>query len=79
MSDDVNHPTHYACYDPETIDLIEQRASSADLPAVELGNWWQVLKYIDRWPHKDQELKDLKKARWYLDRLISHVEERCNA
>ena len=31
-------------------------------------------KYLWRWPYKNG-LEDLKKARWYLDRLISEVEK----
>lgn len=36
-----------------------------------LGN---VLKYIVRAPHKGSEIRDLKKARWYLDRWIAVLE-----
>ena len=34
----------------------------------------QILKYLWRWPLKERPLQDLKKARWYLDKLINDVE-----
>ena len=34
----------------------------------------QVIKYITRERHKNG-LEDLKKARWYLDRLIKKLEK----
>jgi len=36
---------------------------------------WQVVKYIWRHPFKNKPLEDLKKAQFYLNRLISHYEE----
>ena len=38
----------------------------------------QVFKYLWRWPLKERPLQDLKKARWYLDRLIEDVEKQDN-
>lgn len=37
-----------------------------------LGN---VIKYVLRSKYKGKELEDLKKARWYLDRLINVIEK----
>jgi hypothetical protein len=37
-----------------------------------LGN---VLKYISRAGRKENEIEDLKKARWYLDRYIKKLED----
>lgn len=71
--DMVNNPAHYQSDSGlEVIDVIE--AFTADLKgyeAVETGN---VLKYMCRWKKKNG-LEDLKKARWYLDRLIENVEK----
>ena len=36
-----------------------------------LGN---VVKYVARAKHKGDELTDLRKARWYLDRYIGRIE-----
>ena len=60
--DPVNHPSHYCDGGIETIDFIEAKG----LP-YHLGN---AVKYISRAGKKDDELEDLKKARWYLDRFI---------
>lgn len=64
---DVEHPSHYTQSDIEPIDAIE----AWNLP-FHLGN---VIKYIARHEHKGNSIKDLKKARWYLDRYISLVDE----
>ena len=37
---------------------------------------WQVVKYVWRHPFKGNALQDLKKARWYLDRLILAEEQK---
>jgi hypothetical protein len=33
-----------------------------------------VLKYLWRFEHKGNALQDLRKARWYLDRLIDEFD-----
>ena len=66
----VNHPPHYTTGGIETIDFI--RAKQLDYC---LGN---VVKYITRAPHKGNEVQDLKKARWYLDRAISERTDNLN-
>lgn len=68
----VNHPTHYQSETGlEAIDVIE--AFTFDLCGVEAVCTGNALKYLCRWKKKDG-LKDLKKARWYLNHLIEHVE-----
>lgn len=62
MSDMINHPLHYTFSKYEVIDVIEEWKLD-----YHLGN---VVKYIARSKHKGNELEDLKKARWYLDRKI---------
>ena len=69
----VDHPAHYKSETGlEAIDVIE--AFTFDLKGTEAVCTGNVLKYICRWPHKNG-LQDLKKARWYLDRLINHIEK----
>lgn len=63
--DNVNHPSHYKAGGIETIDFIEAK----DL-GYHLGN---VIKYITRAKHKGNEVEDLKKAQWYLNRAISKL------
>lgn len=68
----VNHPQHYMSENGlETIDVIE--AFTSDLQGIEAVCTGNVFKYICRWKHKNG-LQDLKKAEWYLNRLINHVE-----
>lgn len=63
--DKVNHPEHYTYGKIEVIDVIE--AFNLDYKE---GN---IIKYILRHKHKNG-LEDLKKARWYLDRIIENCE-----
>ena len=60
-------PSHYGCGDDviECIDYIESHA----LDFLE-GN---VIKYVTRYQEKNG-LEDLKKAQWYLERLIKRTE-----
>ena len=60
--DMVNEPPHYTDGGMDVIDFIE--AKKLDY---HLGN---VVKYISRAGKKDNELQDLSKAQWYLNRAI---------
>lgn len=63
----VNHPEHYGGDNTyEAIKVIE--AWNLDFC---LGN---VVKYISRAGKKDDTIQDLKKAKWYLERRISQLE-----
>ena len=62
----VNHPKHYN-KGIEVIDFIE--SWQMDFNA---GN---AIKYITRYRYKDQPLEDLKKAKWYIERLIQNLEK----
>lgn len=64
----VNHPKHYNKGKIEVIEAIEDW----DLNFSE-GN---VVKYVARHRFKGEPLEDLKKARWYLERLISNLESK---
>lgn len=70
MSDIVNKPAHYQGR-IECIDAIE--AATADLSGIQAVCVANVLKYVWRWKRKNG-LEDLRKCRWYLDRLIASVE-----
>lgn len=67
-SDSVNHPEYYNTGEIEVIDAIEDWKLG-----FHLGN---VVKYIARSGHKGDELEDLRKARWYLDRYITKAQEK---
>ena len=65
--DNVNHPSHYTSGKVECIDGIE--AAIAGLDATEAFLTGCAIKYLWRWKRKGG-VTDLKKSRWYLDRLI---------
>lgn len=73
MSDNVNHPAHYNVGGYEVLDIIQAFVSDSgmsEMDAYETGN---VIKYILRWPRKNG-IEDLKKARYYLNHMISRIE-----
>ena len=65
--DNVNHPKHYEIHDIETIDYldglkgIDWKAKSA-------------IQYLSRYPHKGTPIEDLKKAKFYINRLITQLK-----
>ena len=71
--DDVNSPSHYTNGSQEAIVTIEEAIEEA--PSMKAGFLHgQVLKYLLRVWLKDNPLQDLKKAQWYLTRLIDSLE-----
>lgn len=68
---DAINPTHYTDNGIECIEYMKERLSSEAFLGYLNGN---VIKYTHRWQDKNG-LEDLRKARWYLDRLI---QEQCN-
>lgn len=75
-TDNVNHPQHYMSNNGiETIDAID--AFTEGLTGYEAVYTGNVLKYICRWKKKNG-LEDLRKAAWYLNRLIKKLEAKQN-
>ena len=66
LSEKVNHPAHYNQGKIEVIDAIEDW--KLDFHA---GN---VVKYVARSASGGNMLQDLKKAQWYIERLIKNLE-----
>lgn len=64
----VNHPKHYNSGKIEVIDVIEDWNLGFNL-----GN---VIKYIGRCEHKGDKLKDLEKAKWYIEREMKNVTKK---
>jgi hypothetical protein len=64
--DNVNKPAHYRVGEVEAIDYIAQQLGTGVKDYL-LGN---VHKYLHRHRFKGQALEDLKKAEWYLQRLL---------
>ena len=76
--DPVNHPSHYTDGNIEVITYIEDKGL---IEGFCKGN---AIKYISRAGKKEsaalqideKEIQDIKKARWYLDYLISYYERK---
>ena len=74
--DMVAHPPHYQSKKGlEVIDVVE--AFTDDLKGIEATDTGNIIKYICRWKHKNG-IEDLKKAKWYIDHLINHVQKETN-
>jgi hypothetical protein len=71
QSDAVNHPPHYNQSGIECIDAI-MAATGLD-EGFEYYLQGNIMKYVWRYRYKNG-VEDLKKARWYMDKLIE-IEE----
>lgn len=71
MTDNVNHPSHYTQGGVECIDAIT--AATVNKTGIEAVCTANVIKYLWRYEAKNG-LEDVKKAQWYLNRLIAELE-----
>lgn len=62
----VNHPSHYNFTKMETLDIIDNFSTHEEYVGFLKGN---VIKYLHRYSHKNG-VEDLRKASWYLNKLI---------
>ena len=69
----VHSPPHYKKTEVETIDLIKNSMEPKHFQGYLQGN---VMKYVWRHEYKGKMLDDLRKARWYLNKLIETHEEK---
>jgi hypothetical protein len=65
MNDPVNHPKHYTEH-PSGVECIEITEHMNFC----VGN---AIKYLWRAGLKGEQVEDLRKARWYIDREISRI------
>lgn len=65
MNDPVNHPTHYTSH-PSGVECIEITEHLNFC----IGN---AIKYLWRAGLKGEQVEDLRKARWYVDREIARI------
>jgi hypothetical protein len=71
IADQVNHPAHYIENGGiECIEAIESQLTKEEYQGYLRGN---CVKYLWRWKNKGG-VQDLKKCKWYLDRLIGTEE-----
>lgn len=68
----VNHPPHYTAGKVECIDALE--AATTGLQGIEAVCTANAIKYLWRHQHKNG-VQDLKKAIFYIERLIQHYEK----
>lgn len=65
--DDINTPAHYHSGGIDVIGFAERQFSKEQLIGSHRIN---VLKYVTRFDKKGSPMKDLKEARFYIDKLI---------
>jgi hypothetical protein len=70
--DVVNSPPHYKTGGIEAIEGIEASMGPEAYAGYLKGN---IMKYMWRYERKGKPVEDLKKARWYLGRLIAAQEK----
>lgn len=74
-NDLVNHPTHYTSSGGiECIDAIEACISSYN-EVTHASLVWQVVKYLWRAPLKGNYAQDIRKAQFYMNRLVAKLDE----
>lgn len=71
LDDNVNSPSHYNQAGIECIDAIEAALGDGFQYYLQ-GN---IMKYVWRYEYKNG-VEDLRKAKWYLTRLISEMEKK---
>ncbi len=64
----VNHPPHYNKGKFETIDVIDDIAAHHGSDAAYIVGC--IIKYISRAPFKGNYKEDIRKAQWYMNRLV---------
>lgn len=69
---DPVHPQHYKNGTVECIDAMA--AATVNKPGIQAICVASVIKYLWRYEAKNR-LEDVRKARWYLDRLIEELEK----
>jgi hypothetical protein len=67
-NDNVNHPKHYNQGNIECIDYLRDNLGDGFSYYLE-GN---IKKYMHRWRYKKAPVEDLRKAAWYLGKLIEN-------
>lgn len=72
MTDMVNHPSHYADASIECIEAIEASMTKEAFTGYLKGN---IQKYVWRYEKKVNPTEDLKKAQWYMRKLVEVLED----
>ena len=72
QTNDPINPNHYKEGDVECIEAIK---SSLNTEAFHGYLKASVMKYLWRFDYKGKAVEDLNKAKWYLDKLIEHMDK----
>ena len=70
--DPVEKPDHYNKGAVEAIEAIKASMPEHEFRGYLKGN---ALKYLWRYDYKGKPVEDLRKCRWYIDRLIKEMNE----
>lgn len=70
--DAVNHPDHYQGDKIECIEYLKDNMPFEAYLGYLEGN---AKKYLHRWRRKGKPMEDIKKAIWYLNRLVAELDE----
>ena len=70
--DSVESPSHYNSGKVECIEYLKDNMPFETYLGYLEGN---TKKYLHRWRYKKKPLEDLKKAQWYLSRLIKELDQ----
>ena len=70
--DMVSHPKHYTQGDIECIDAL--KAATVGKRGIEAVCVANVIKYLWRYEEKNG-IEDVRKAKWYIERLLKELEE----
>lgn len=70
--DPVAKPSHYGQGEIECLTYIEDFLTVEEYIGYLRGS---IAKYLHRWRYKGKPVEDLKKAEYYLDRLIKVMEK----
>lgn len=71
----VEHPDHYNQGGIECIDALNAMVEKWD-DTVSAALAWNTVKYIWRHPFKGKPVEDLKKAQYYLSKMIEREERK---
>lgn len=70
VDDNVNHPSHYTNGNVECIDAIQSALTPEEFEGYCKAN---AIKYLWRAGLKSNKAEDLKKANWYITKLINFI------
>ena len=73
--DPINSPPHYIFGPYEVRAVLQAWADEVDITKSESNDWFSMQQYLFRYCRKGKPLRDLKKARKYLDWIIERYDD----